>query len=154
MDAQKTRQKRRTPAAIPSSGDRLHGATMIGGCRIQRLDIAILERALHDLWRQPDGRQLKRVNQQKRAGLVLDAARWCFADDNPGYVFSFRRICQRLGIDPLKGAFLLFLALPANRRRQLWRALRQHPNALMPSCWQACQQMWQPADKPEGRRYR
>jgi hypothetical protein len=119
----------------------------------QKLDLAILKQALRDLWLRTDGFQMTKDEQEECIDLMIDAARWCFVDRHPNHVFSFRQICQRSGIDPAKGALRLFVRLPGNRKREIWRALRNYPNRLLPRSWQACQQPAQPASRPKGRRY-
>jgi len=119
----------------------------------QKLDLAILKQALRDLWLRTDGFQMTNDEQEECLDLMLDAARWCFVDHHPKHVFSFRQICQRSGIDPAKGALRLFVRLPAKRKREIWRALGNYSNRLLPRSWQACQQSAQPARRPKGRRY-
>jgi len=122
--------------------------------RLQRkLDLAILKQAVRDLWLRTDGFRMTRDEQEESIDLMLDAARWCFVDRHPHHVFSFRQICERSGIDPAKGALRLFVSLPLERKREIWRALRYYPNRHLPRSWQACQGRASTSHRPKGPRY-
>jgi hypothetical protein len=119
----------------------------------QKLDLAILKQALRDLWLRTDGFGMTKDEQEECIDLMLDAARWCFVDQHPNHVFSFRQVCKRSGIDPARNALKLFTSLPAERKREIWRALRNYPNRHLPRSWQACQGQPDGGRRPKGRRY-
>jgi hypothetical protein len=118
-----------------------------------KLDLAVLKQALRDLWLRTDGFQMTEEEQQESSDLMFEAARWCFADRHPNHVFSFRQICERSGIDPARGALRLFTGLPYERKREIWRDLRQYSSRLLPRSWQACQGQATASRRPRGRRY-
>jgi len=119
----------------------------------QKLDLAMVKQAVRDLWLRTDGFQMTKDEQEECVDLMLEAARWCFVDRHPSHVFSFRQVCQRLGLDPAKGALRLFIRLPMARRREIWRALRHYSRRHLPRSWQACQGRADSGHGPKGPRY-
>ncbi|MCC6394023.1 MAG: hypothetical protein IT167_25725 [Bryobacterales bacterium] len=118
-----------------------------------RLDLAIVQQAIRDLWLRIDGSRLTSREKQEAADAMLDAALWAFVALHGDEVFSFRQICERCGIDPEKAAIRIFAGLPDERRKEIWRALRHHRNRLLPLSWQACGPAVVPEKHPKGPRY-
>lgn len=118
-----------------------------------RLDLAIVQQAIRDLWLRTDGKHLTSREKQEAADTLLDAAKWVFVALHAGEVFSFRQICNRCGIDPEKAAVRIFAGLPDERRREIWRALRHHRNRLLPLSWQVCGPAVTPEKHPKGPKY-
>ncbi len=118
-----------------------------------KLDLAIVQQAVRDLWLRTDGFKMTRRTREECIDLMLDAAHWLFVAPDSGKVFSFRRICERCGLDPMKAAVTVFAGLPDARRREIWRALRHYRNRLLPLSWQACGRAKAPKRHPKGTRY-
>ncbi|MBI4910959.1 MAG: hypothetical protein HY820_45535 [Acidobacteria bacterium] len=117
------------------------------------LDLAVVKQAIRDLWLRTDGYRMRRKEQRECNDLMLYAAAWFFVAPESPDAFSFRQICDRSRIDPVKAAIAVFAGLPDERRREIWQALRNYRKRLLPLSWQACGPAKVPDRHPKGRRY-
>jgi len=95
------------------------------------LDVAVLKQALLDIRLRIDGVPIPRRRRRAYTDLMLDAARWLFANRHPEHVLSPMRISERMGVDYRKLALRVFDSLPPARQNQIREALRHYPVCIL-----------------------
>lgn len=93
------------------------------------LDIAVLKQALLDV-----RLRIERVPRREReacTAVMLDAARWLFANRHPLHILSPVRIAERMGVDYRKLAWRVFESLPPARQVEIREGLRHYTTCVL-----------------------